>query len=509
MAPLVLCFIILLALQCCHAGMFVMLPSTGKSHFLLFTRLAEELTQRGHKVQIVVGDTESYVTHYQNIRVYKTPQLLYQVMLTRRGPKKGLDVVTESTGISKLMAMYCEGILNDEELTADIQNADVIIGDGLYMCSSLIASKFSLPHVVVVASTLNLPSMHAFGVPITPSYVPQFKSTLADDLSFVERLQNIYHWILVYWAFNYGMVPPFHDLKKRYDITPQETIFETLGRVDLMISQKPFILEYPRPLLPNTKVVGPLLAAPAKPLQEELEEFIQKSGDDGVILVSFGTILGNIKENMLTLLANAFSRVPQRILWKLDRESAKVELSNNIKVASWLPQNDILGHNKTKLFINHGGSNGLMEAAYHGVPMICTPFFGDQYDNAYIAKRKGLAEVVNLDTITADELVDIINRVISNKSYREFAVRLSKLVKLLPRSPVQEAADWIEYTHAVGGLQHLRSRCLDLPFYKLYFLDVLLVAVITCAALWFSLKYLHSRWLEMKRNWLTDKEKKL
>ena len=49
-ASLGLCFIILLALQCCHAGMFVMLPATGKSHFLLFTRLAEELTQRGHKV---------------------------------------------------------------------------------------------------------------------------------------------------------------------------------------------------------------------------------------------------------------------------------------------------------------------------------------------------------------------------------------------------------------------------------------------------------------------------
>ena len=49
-ASLGLCFISLLALQCCHAGMFVMLPSTGKSHFLLFTRLAEELTQRGHKV---------------------------------------------------------------------------------------------------------------------------------------------------------------------------------------------------------------------------------------------------------------------------------------------------------------------------------------------------------------------------------------------------------------------------------------------------------------------------
>jgi len=94
-------------------------------------------------------------------------------------------------------------------------------------------------------------------------------------------------------------------------------------------------------------------------------------------------------------------------------------------------------------------------------------------------------------------------------SYRESAVELSKFVKLLPRSPVQEAADWIEYTHVVDGLPHLRPRCLDLPFYKLYFLDVLLVAIIMSAILWFSLKYLRSRWLEMKRNSLIDKEKKL
>lgn len=46
---------------------------------------------------------------------------------------------------------------------------------------------------------------------------------------------------------------------------------------------------------------------------------MQKSGNEGVILVSFGTIMGNINENMLTLLANAFSRVSQKIIWKLDR----------------------------------------------------------------------------------------------------------------------------------------------------------------------------------------------
>ena len=97
------------------------------------------------------------------------------------------------------------------------------------------------------------------------------------------------------------------------------------------------------------------------------------------------------------------------------QEKTQVSLSDNVKVASWLPQNDILGHSSTRLFINHGGVHSVMEAVFHGVPMICAPFFGDQYDNAHAAKAKGLAEIVDLDTITVDQLVDVIGRVLANQ----------------------------------------------------------------------------------------------
>ena len=60
-------------------------------------------------------------------------------------------------------------------------------------------------------------------------------------------------------------------------------------------------------------------------------------------------------------------------------------------------------------------------------------------------------------------------------SYRESAKRISKSIKQLPRTPVHEAADWIEYTQAQGGLPYLRPRGLDLPFYQLYLLDILLL----------------------------------
>ena len=63
-------------------------------------------------------------------------------------------------------------------------------------------------------------------------------------------------------------------------------------------------------------------------------------------------------------------------------------------------------------------------------------------------------------------------------SYRESAARISKSIRLHPRSPVQQAADWVEYTQAQGDLARLRPRGLDLPFYQLYLLDVISVFIL-------------------------------
>ena len=47
-------------------------------------------------------------------------------------------------------------------------------------------------------------------------------------------------------------------------------------------------------------------------------------------------------------------------------------------MVAWLPQNDVLGHAQTRAFLSHCGANSLYEAAYHGVPIVALPFFGDQ-----------------------------------------------------------------------------------------------------------------------------------
>ena len=67
----------------------------------------------------------------------------------------------------------------------------------------------------------------------------------------------------------------------------------------------------------DTRVVGPFLASPAKSLPSEIDQFFQKAGDEGVILVSFGTVVEAISDSLLKIMAETFSKLPQKIIWKL------------------------------------------------------------------------------------------------------------------------------------------------------------------------------------------------
>ena len=93
---------------------------------------------------------------------------------------------------------------------------------------------------------------------------------------------------------------------------------------------------------------------------------------------------------------------------------SKLTVGDNVKLLSWLPQNDILGHPKTRLFIGHAGINGILESVYHAVPMICSPFFGDQFYNAQILKQAGIGEMINLETTTSEQLVGLIRKMLSD-----------------------------------------------------------------------------------------------
>lgn len=74
------------------------------------------------------------------------------------------------------------------------------------------------------------------------------------------------------------------------------------------------------------------------------------------------------------------------------------------------------GHPKTRAFITHGGTNGIYEAIYHGVPMVGIPMFADQPDNMVHVKAKGAALIMDLNFMKTEDLRDAVNAVINEKS---------------------------------------------------------------------------------------------
>jgi len=45
---------------------------------------------------------------------------------------------------------------------------------------------------------------------------------------------------------------------------------------------------------------------------------MQSSGEDGVIVVAFGTTLGTLDKEILAVMARSFAKFPQKFIWKLN-----------------------------------------------------------------------------------------------------------------------------------------------------------------------------------------------
>ena len=64
-------------------------------------------------------------------------------------------------------------------------------------------------------------------------------------------------------------------------------------------------------------MVGPLTVKEAKPLPPDLEEFVSSSGGNGFIVVSFGSNVGTLSQATVDTLAEAFGKLKQQVVWKL------------------------------------------------------------------------------------------------------------------------------------------------------------------------------------------------
>ncbi|KAM1253372.1 hypothetical protein ACFX2I_041430 [Malus domestica] len=113
-----------------------------------------------------------------------------------------------------------------------------------------------------------------------------------------------------------------------------------------------------------------------------------------VVYVSFGSI-ASIDQAQFLEIAWGLVNSGQPFLWvvrlglvqesnwleKLPNEFTEA-LNKRAHVVKWAPQKEVLAHPAVGAFWTHCGWNSTLESICEGIPMICTPCFGDQMVNA-------------------------------------------------------------------------------------------------------------------------------
>ncbi|KAK9838979.1 hypothetical protein WJX74_007115 [Apatococcus lobatus] len=145
--------------------------------------------------------------------------------------------------------------------------------------------------------------------------------------------------------------------------------------------------------------------------------------------------------------------------------------------------NDILAHPATRAFVTHAGANSLYEAAYHAVPVVAIPFFGDQGRYAAQSVSHGFGVVLStqqLEDTTNLHVHDAINRVIIDPSFQANATKVQRRLKK-PRMPAQRAADVVEHALSTGGEDYMGTAENLYAWWQLAMLDVYL-CILACLA---------------------------
>ncbi|XP_022778296.1 2-hydroxyacylsphingosine 1-beta-galactosyltransferase-like, partial [Stylophora pistillata] len=248
--------------------------------------------------------------------------------------------------LSKLMQVLpavCDSVLNDTKIMEELKGFDLLLYDFLGVCGALIGDRLGIPRIQVVPKPNN-PLDHMVPTPL--SYIPIMilPAGFTDKMTFLQRVANVVAYIGMRLLKDIIFARPMAALKLRYNITTERSYQETVDGTELVLIRADFAIEYAQPLLPGNIMVGPLSVKEGKPLPPDLEDFVTNAGGDGFIIVSFGSNLASIlPRTVVDMLATAFGKLKQRVVWRLKGYIPSF-LGSNIKVVEWLPQNDLLAH---------------------------------------------------------------------------------------------------------------------------------------------------------------------
>ncbi|MBE9100936.1 glycosyltransferase [Vacuolonema iberomarrocanum] len=197
--------------------------------------------------------------------------------------------------------------------------------------------------------------------------------------------------------------------------------------------------EFPRQLPPHFHFTGSFHQAIAR---EPIAFPFEQLNDKPLIYASMGTVqnrFGDVFQTIAAACADLNAQLVISLGGRLEPELFS-DLPGNPLVVKYAPQLELL--QRASLNITHAGLNTTLESLSYGVPMVAIPVTDDQPGVAARIVWTGAGELVKLSQLTVSNLRGAIERVLTEDTYKQNAVRLQ--ARLHQTRGVSHAVDIIE-----------------------------------------------------------------
>ncbi|KAM0929475.1 hypothetical protein ACQ4PT_001551 [Festuca glaucescens] len=191
-------------------------------------------------------------------------------------------------------------------------------------------------------------------------------------------------------------------------------------------------------LFPDIVPIGPLFADQElrKPVGQfwpedgSCLEWLDAQSDSSVVYVAFGSFT-IFDPRQFRELAEGLELTGRPFLWvvrpdftlrglsKAWLDEFQRRVAGKGMIVSWCPQQQVLAHPSVACFVSHCGWNSTTEGVRNGVPILCWPYFADQFANrSYICDiwLTGLAVTPGENgVVTKEEVTSKLEQVIGDK----------------------------------------------------------------------------------------------
>uniref|UniRef100_A0A915CCQ7 glucuronosyltransferase n=1 Tax=Parascaris univalens TaxID=6257 RepID=A0A915CCQ7_PARUN len=486
MGVLLLCAFSLFIVSVDTSEILVGVMTQGKSHTGSFMPLLEELKGQGHNVTL-------FMDSYVNISFGNKVNEWFIKITGHQNPMEETGTAVRIwkdrfTFVTQTIPFYfgarsCEYVLEDhrDEFYRLVNYRwDLILTDSLFaVCSYGIAELSEAHHVIMHSTDVESGAGTAKGFArnfiMMPRYFLDFDHAEYDITRFMQRFWSAYEWLGTWTTMK--ILTNRHMRKALSPIVPWFDITRYYADSSMSFTDMPLILYFPMATSNELFIYG-AYCRPSKALTAEFSTFVDDQSSSGTILIAFGTIVDWARaptERLDTFVAALNELSEYRIIWSYG--GPEIRVKKHIKVVRWLPQNDILNDNRTKLFITHGGLKSVKETTCAAVPALLMPMFGEQVRNSWLTYHHGFGRIINKVNFTSASLIDSIREMATNPVYKNNVKRLRKFYEDAPIPALKEAAFKINRLLKYGGRmpEYFYTRSTKFSFFTSLNIDLLVL----------------------------------